>query len=82
MNRAYRHCPPYAGKEPYLYFCFAEEDREAVLPLLRHLYGRGCRIWYSQETTSDLDKLNRMQERMTETELLWFMQSAQTLISQ
>ena len=41
MGRMYRNCPPYEGSDPYLYLCFAEQDREAVFPLLRHLYSRG-----------------------------------------
>ena len=70
MGRMYRNCPPYEGSDPYLYLCFAEQDREAVFPLLRHLYSRGCRIWYSTESTADLEKLNRQQERMNGASLV------------
>lgn len=64
MAGRFRRCPPYEGSDPYLYLCFAEEDREAVFPLLRHLAERGCRIWYSVKATADLEKLKRQQERM------------------
>lgn len=46
-NAAYRAFPPYEGDEPYLYFCFLEADFERVKPLIRLLYGRGCRVFYS-----------------------------------
>jgi len=70
MSRSFRGCPPYEGSDPYLYLCFAEQDREAVFPLLRHLYSRGCRIWYSLENTADLEKLDRQQERMNGASLV------------
>ena len=64
MRTSFRRCPPYEGEEPYLYLCFAEQDREAVFPLLEHLYSRGCRIWYSLENTADMEELDHRQERM------------------
>ena len=70
MRKPERRCPPYEGGDPYLYLCFAEKDREAVFPLLEHLYRRGVRIWYSTETTSDIGKLNRQQERMNGASLV------------
>ena len=59
MKKIQRGCPPYEGADPYLYFCFAEKDREAVFPLLEYLYLRGVRIWYNVEYTADIKKLNR-----------------------
>ena len=70
MKKIQRGCPPYEGTDPYLYFCFAEKDREAVFPLLEYLYLRGVRIWYSVENTADIRKLNRQQERMNQASLL------------
>ena len=70
MRKPERRCPPYEGGDPYLYLCFAEKDREAVFPLLEHLYRRGVRIWYSTETTSNIGKLNRQQERMNGASLV------------
>ncbi len=70
MDKTLRLCPPYEGSEPYLYLCFAEKDREAVFPLLDYLYLRGCRIWYSLETTADLEELKKQQERMNNASLL------------
>ena len=66
MKKIQRGCPPYEGADPYLYFCFAEKDREAVFPLLEYLYLRGVRIWYNVENTADIKKLNRQQERMNQ----------------
>ena len=70
MKKIQRGCPPYEGNEPYLYFCFAEKDRDAVFPLLEHLYLRGVRIWYNVEKTDNIRKLNRQQERMNQAALL------------
>ena len=70
MGKPERVCPPYEGGEPYLYLCFAEKDSEAVFPLLKHLYQRGVRIWYSIETTANIEKLNHQQERMNNASLL------------
>ena len=70
MKKIQRGCPPYEGADPYLYFCFAEKDREAVFPLLEYLYLRGVRIWYTVENTADIKKLNRQQERMNQASLL------------
>lgn len=64
MKKIQRGCPPYEGNEPYLYFCFAEKDRDAVFPLLEHLYLRGVRIWYNVEKTDNIRKLNRQLERI------------------
>lgn len=65
-----RRFPPYAGSDPYLYFCFAERDRETVFPLLEQLFLRGCRIWYSPENTADIGKLNHQQERINNASLV------------
>ena len=70
MSKTERRCPPYEGGDPYLYFCFTEKDREAVFPLLEHMYRRGVRIWYSTETTADIGKLNHQQDRMNKASLL------------
>ena len=70
MKKIRTGCPPYEGTDPYLYFCFAEKDREAVFPLLEYLYLRGVRIWYNVENTADIRKLNRQQERMNQASLL------------
>ena len=70
MKRMDRLCPPYEGNEPYLYFCFADQDREAVFPLLRHLAQRGCRIWYSLGSTPDVGERRWRQERMDHAELI------------
>ena len=61
MSKTERRCPPYEGGDPYLYFCFAEKDSEAVFPLLEHLYQRGVRVWYSVKTTANIEKLNHQQ---------------------
>ena len=70
MGKTERACPPYEGGEPYLYLCFAEKDSEAVFPLLEDLYRRGVRIWYSLETTANIERLNHQQERMNNASLL------------
>ena len=70
MRKPERRCPPYEGGEPYLYLCFAEKDSEAVFPLLEHLYHRGVRVWYSVETTANIERLNHQQERMNKASLL------------
>ena len=70
MKKIQRGCPPYEGNEPYLYFCFAEKDRDAVFPLLEHLYLRGVRLWYNVEKTDNIRKLNRQQQRMNQAALL------------
>ena len=62
MKKIQCGCPPYEGADPYLYFCFAEKDREAAFPLLEYLHFRGVRIWYNVEYTADNKKLNRQQE--------------------
>lgn len=71
MKKIQRGCPPYEGNEPYLYFCFAEKDRDAVFPLLEHLYLRGVRIWYNVEKTDNIRKLNRQLERMGDADVLF-----------
>jgi hypothetical protein len=70
MSKFSRKCPPYEGADPYLYFCFAEKDSEAVFPLLEHLMQRGVRIWYQTDVTADLARLNHQQERMNNASLL------------
>lgn len=70
MKQMDRLCPPYEGNEPYLYFCFADQDREAVFPLLRHLTQRGCRIWYCLGSASDVTERKRRQDRMDRAELI------------
>lgn len=70
MSKLRRRCPPYEGGQPFLYFCFAEKDSEAVFPLLEHLYRRGVRIWYTTETTANLQKLGRQQERINHASLV------------
>ena len=70
MSKIERRCPPYEGGDPYLYLCFAEQDSEAVFPLLEHLYRRGIRIWYNVESTADMGELNRQQERMNGASLV------------
>ena len=70
MDKFRRLCPSYEGSEPYLYLCFAEKDREAVFPLLDHLYLRGVRIWYPAETSGGIEKRDRLRKKMDGASLL------------
>ena len=65
MKASFRRCPPYEGKEPYLYLCFAEQDREAVFPLLEHLYSRGCRMVLFFQSSTALASPNCLSEIRT-----------------
>ena len=78
MKKIHRLCPPYEGKGPYLYLCFAEKDREAVFPLLDHLYLRGVRIWYPAETAGNMEERDRQREKMNGASLLvaWLSENA------
>ena len=54
---------PYEGKEPYLYFAFAEDDSAKVRKILCPLMERGCRIWYCCGPAGSSAELLRRQER-------------------
>ena len=56
--------PPYAGKEPYLYLCFADADEKRVTPLLKRLWRRGVRVWYAADDGTSAEKLRANEERM------------------
>ena len=56
--------PPYAGKEPYLYLCFADADEKRMTPLLKRLWRRGVRVWYAADDGTSAEKLRANEERM------------------
>ena len=37
---------PYKGPKPYVFICYAHDDRNRVLPVLRLLQLVRCRVWY------------------------------------
>lgn len=63
-KKFFRACPPYPGREPYLYLCFCDGDAKAVKPLLARLYERHCRVWYSlgraQDTAGNRERAERI----------------------
>lgn len=56
--------PPYAGKEPYLYLCFADADRKRVRKLLGRLRRRGVRVWYPADGGTTAEELRANEARM------------------
>ena len=56
--------PPYEGSEPYLYYCFSEDDSDRAEELLKRLWQRGVRVWYCIGKTDDLKTANGRHERM------------------
>ncbi|MBO5556589.1 MAG: hypothetical protein J5927_05340 [Oscillospiraceae bacterium] len=63
------HYPPYEGEAPYLYFAFADADRDRVWPLIRRLLRRGCRIWYAAGPAGSAEELLQRQRRALGAEL-------------
>ena len=39
---------PYKGNKPYVFVSYARADSDSVLPYLRLLQKKGCRIWYDK----------------------------------
>ena len=39
---------PYKGNKPYIFVSYARDDSDRVIPYLRILQKRGCRIWYDK----------------------------------
>ena len=37
---------PYMGDKPYIFVSYARADTAKVVPILKYLQSRGCRIWY------------------------------------
>jgi len=53
MNRRGQHAliqpkPPYRGSQPYVFVCYAHEDRAVVYPQIAWLQGQGVNIWYDE----------------------------------
>ena len=63
MKNWYSQYPPYEGDEPYLYFAFAEADRERVWDIMRLLLERGCRVWYNRGNAEGSEEILRRQDR-------------------
>ena len=38
----------YTGREPYVFVCYAHEDRELVYPEMAWLREQGINIWYDE----------------------------------
>ncbi len=55
--------PPYEGREPYLYFAFADNDTARVWPIMRILLERGCRVWYSLGAAGSAEEFLHRQEQ-------------------
>ena len=70
MTRNEKLCPPYAGDLPFLYLCCSESDTGRVLPLLKRLYARGCRVWYPTGAAQNLAERERRNARMHEAKLV------------
>ena len=63
MKNWYSQYPPYEGNEPYLYFAFAEADRERVWDIMRLFLERGCRVWYNRGNAEGSEEILRRQDR-------------------
>ena len=63
MKRWQKKFLPYEGKEPYIYFAFAENDSAKVWKIVRPLLERGCRIWYCCGAAGSSSELLHRQER-------------------
>lgn len=64
MRTIEKTIPPYAGNQPYLYFCFSDEDQNRVRPLLERLFRRGVRIWYKTGDAGNAEKQRSDEARM------------------
>ena len=65
MSRPYfPHLAPYRGREPFLYLIFHQDDRDRVRPLLHRLYRRGCRVWYTLDSSRARRQVSIRDKRM------------------
>ncbi len=39
---------PYEGTEPYIFISYSHRDSDRVFPILKHLAGKGYRLWYDE----------------------------------
>lgn len=69
MAKLKKTVPPYAGNEPYMYFCFSKDDEARVRPLLQSLYKRGCRIWYNTEKAGNKKEYDAISNRIAAASL-------------
>ncbi len=61
--------PPYTGTEPYICFAFSPKDSAKASKILRLLYERGCRVWYSCKKADGAADLLIRQKRMLDASL-------------
>ena len=63
-SKAEKYYPAYGGGEPYVHLCFSDRDERRVLPLLRQLLLRGCRVWYAMGEAGDRSAQTARDQRM------------------
>ena len=61
--------PPYTGTEPYICFAFSPKDSAKAKKILRLLYERGCRVWYSCKKADGAADLLIRQKRALDASL-------------
>ncbi len=64
MHSLTKTFPPYAGDEPYMHLCFAEESAGEASALLRRLRMRGVRVWYCMGNAADRKVREENERRM------------------
>ena len=64
MHSLTKTFPPYAGDEPYMHLCFAEESAGEASALLRRLRMRGVRVWYCTGNAADRKVREENERRM------------------
>jgi TolB-like protein/Tfp pilus assembly protein PilF len=69
--------PAYKGDEPYVFVCYAHEDKAAVYPQIAWLHDQGVNIWYDEGISPGQEWSEEIGQAINNAErLLFFVTSA------